>query len=249
MVAVDDRTLACLQDEQGVLWFVDVLGERPTRSVPFGEPGDYEGLARVGETFWALRSNGRLLHLVPARGSFDIAAAHRLPRDHVDWEGLCFDPDRGLLLAVPKDRPEGDRDERGERRVYAIDPATGATLARPVLEFSMAAMLEDALVRDLPVPVRMTPKGKVKPDLKLLFSEVLAIPGSKDLLLLSGVDRALLRVAPDGRLVALRTFAASELPQPEAMTFLPDGRLLVASEARDGDGDAVIRVVECPAGR
>src|SRR5262245_58202966 len=63
IVAVDERTVACVQDEVGALFFVDLRGELPLRMAPFAERGDYEGLARVGDDFWVLRSDGFLMRL------------------------------------------------------------------------------------------------------------------------------------------------------------------------------------------
>jgi hypothetical protein len=47
LVAVDERTVVCVQDEKGALWFVDLRGEATVRSEPFGPAGDYEALARA----------------------------------------------------------------------------------------------------------------------------------------------------------------------------------------------------------
>jgi uncharacterized protein YjiK len=61
---------------------------------------------------------------------------------------------------------------------------------------------------------------------------------------LSAVDRVLLRVDREGTLRAGQRFDASELPQPEGLACLPDGRLLVASEGDGGPGR--VRVVPMP---
>jgi len=244
ITALDERTLACVQDEVGALFLVDLLGQRPPRVAVFGEAGDYEGLARVGDDYWVLRSDGLLLRLRSRDGGLDVASSHRLQTEHENWEGLCFDRDRGVLLILPKDRVGKGKEERGERSVFAVDPSTGTMQPEPVLQLNVTSLIEQAEVSGFDLPTKTTAKGKLRPPLKLLGSEILTVPGTDELLLLSAVDRALVRVDRAGRLLGLRLFDEDELSKPEGMAWLPDGRLLVASESTGGLG--LVRVVTPP---
>lgn len=244
ITALDERTLACLQDEVGALFFVDLLGERPPRTTVFGDPGDYEGLARVGDDFWVLRSDGLLLRLRSRDDALEVSSSHRLPTEHEDWEGLCFDAKSGMLLVLPKDRVGQGKEERDRRSVYAVDPAKGAMQPVPVLEFDVQSIVEQAQQLGLDLPAKTTAKGKTRPSLKVHGSEILTVPGTDELLLLSSTDRALLRIDRKGQLLGLQLFAEDDLPQPEGMAWLPDGQLLVASEGKDGPG--VVRRVTLP---
>lgn len=244
IAVVDERTIACVQDEVGSLFFVDLRGERPVRELPFGPPGDYEGLARVGEAYWVLRSDGVLLQLEMRGAQLAIAATHRLLLAHQEYEGLCFDARRGALLVLPKD-PVGDGpDGKAQIGVYAFDLAAGAFQTQPVLVLSRRAVQEQLERLGVALPTRTTGKGKERPVLKLHCSELTVVPGSDELLVLSAVDHLLLRVAPDGTVRGGRALDAELLPQPEGMAVLADGRLLVASEG--GKGRAVARVVPLP---
>lgn len=241
IAAVDERTVACVQDEVGALFFVDLLGELPLRVAVFGERGDYEGLARVGDDYWVLRSDGFLMRLESRGGALRIVASFRLPAEHQEFEGLCHDADRQQLLVLPKDRAGDGKHERHRRVILAFDLATGKLRAEPEVELGLKTIVEQAELRGIELPTRTTPKGKERIDLKLLGSEILVVPGSQDLLLLSSIDHVLLRIDRTGRLLGARLLPTIELPQPEGMTFLPDGRLLVASEGVGGA--AVLRVV------
>lgn len=241
IVGADERTLVCVQDEVGALYFVDLDGQRPPHAVVFGPPGDYEGLARVGEDYWVLRSDGVLLHLQWFDGGLLVVATHTLKTPHKDWEGLCYDTERKVLLVLPKDRGGDSKEDRDERPVFAFDPAGGRLRPELDMVFSKRRLADQAERRGFDVPLRANSKGKLRIDLKLHCSELLLVPGKRELLLLSGVDRALLRLDYEGRLLACRVFDEQELPQPEGMAFLADGRLLVASEGQHGPG--VVRVV------
>ncbi|MEO6593597.1 MAG: hypothetical protein ABIP94_02465 [Planctomycetota bacterium] len=242
IAAADERTLVCVQDEAGALFFVDLDGQRAAHAVVFGPPGDYEGLAKVGDDYWVLRSDGVLMHLQWFDGGLLVVGKHRLETPHKDWEGLCYDAARKMLLVLPKDRGGDTKEDRDERIVFAFDPVDARLRPELELVFSKSRLVEQAARRGLDMPSHTTGKGKTRIDLKLHCSEVSTVPGKRELLLLSGIDRTLLRVDYEGRLLASRVFDARELPRPEGMTYLPDGRLLVASEGVKGPG--VVRVVK-----
>lgn len=232
--AADAHTLACVQDEAGALFFVDLRGQSPPRSVRFGPSGDYEGLARVGDDYWVLRSDGVLLHVAARGQALHVAATHRLELGHQNYEGLCHDPELGALLVLPKDPAGAGKRERDRRCVYAFDLLTRRARAEPAVAFTVKELVDQASARGIELPSRTDRKGAERVDLKLRGSEILCVPGSADLLLLSAVDRAVLRIDRGGKLVAGRLLDADVLPQPEGMAFLPDGRFLVASEGDPG---------------
>lgn len=242
MVAIDAQTLACVQDELGAVFLVDLAGKRPTRMVPFGKSGDYEGIAGAGKGLFVLRSDGRL-HELRWRGSELIEhQAFELPVAG-EFEGLCLDATAEQLLVLPKGPVAGKDKEKKRRRVLAFHLLLRAFLPEPVVTLKIADLEEQIEARNLAGPRRTTDKGKVKVELELDATELLSLPGG-DLLVLSPKDRLLLRVDRKGDVVATRGLDLDLLPQPEAMALLPDGRLLLGSEGRGGP--ARVAVVPIP---
>lgn len=241
IVVVDQHTLVCVQDEAGALFFVDLLGRAPVRREVFGPPGDYEGLAFTGGDYWVLRADGVVLRVGSKNGEFGVSGTIRLPADYSEWEALTSDG-AGLLLAMPKDATKGSG-ERHLRRVFGIDVATCTVLPEPVVTIDTRTLLEQATARGIDVPIRVSSKGNQRLDLRLACSELLSVPGSRDLLLLSTADHALIRVDRRGVPLGFRALDPRDLPQPEGLALLPDGRLLVASE---GPSAGVVRVVRMP---
>lgn len=231
IASVDERTVVCLQDEAAALYRFDLVtgGIAPTES--FGVPGDYEGLAAVGSDWWALRAEGVLVHVRDVGSRLHVAAEHRLPGGHSDWEGLCWDAERGQLLAMPKVRL---RDHGSDQRpIYAFDPQHGKGAEEPFLVFSRRALVEQC--RKL---------GLIGADaeLEIASSDLVVLPGRRELLLLSAVDAVLLRVGFDGVLLGGVRLDRKQLPKPEGITLLPDGALLIASEGRGAGGGCLRRV-------
>lgn len=77
------------------------------------------------------------------------------------------------------------------------------------------------------------------------MSSVAVDPTSDHYYLLSAVDRSLLVLDRKGAFVALYLLDEKVLPQPEGITFLPSGDMLITSEGKDGPA----RMVRYPAQR
>lgn len=242
MVALDEHTLACVQDELGVVFIVDLQGKEPIRSVSFGNDGDYEGIAANGDALWVLRSDGTLQELAWDAGRLVSKHTYKLPFEG-EFEGLCVDTSGEHLLVLPKGPVDGKRREKKRRHILAFHLLLRTGLKQPVMTLKVNDIEAQIEARDLPGPRRTTVKGNRKVDLGLRGSELLALPGG-DLLMLSPKDRLLLRLNSDGDVVATQELDMNLLPQPEAMALMPDGRLLIGSEGPDRP--ARIAVVAIP---
>lgn len=242
---IDDHTVACLQDEAATLYIVDIATGQVRERHPFGPAGDMEGLTRVGNGFYALRSDG-LIHQLRRKDNHYITVDSfplRLPRNNM--EGLGFDEQNGLVLIAPKDIEKGNGDIRDRRSVFAFDTATHTLLPQPVLTYSVPTILRQAEASGIALPTRTTAKGKEVPLIKFRMSAIAVDPVSDHYFLLSAVDRSLLVLDRKGAFVALYLLDEKILPQPEGITFLKNGDMLISSEGKDGPP----RLVRYPAQR
>lgn len=230
---IDEHTVACVQDEDGTIFFIDLRNGTVTRKLRFGGKGDYEGLARVGKTLWVLRSDGLLTEVLPRDDAVALGRRIRLDIGHADFEGLAYDPFRKALLVAPKDSPRGGKQAKDKRRVFALDPAGGKLLENPVLDTSRKRIIGEAERHGIWLPSKTTKGRRAKVDLKVRFSSVAVHPSTRQLYLLSAADRAVLVFDLGGRLCAAYYFQGREMPKIEAMTFLENGNLVIASEGVD----------------
>lgn len=241
-LAADGR-VACLQDEFGAIHLVDVAGRQAPVAMPFGARGDYEGLARVGTDYWVLRSDGWIGRITTEAAGWRIADSVQLPAVSQEWEGLCHDAAGERLLALTKGGAGQGKEARDVRSIWAIDLRTRAVAAEPVLRLHRPAIVDQAETQQIPLPTRFTPKGKERVDLEFVCSELLVVPATGEWLVLLAQDHLLLRIDPSRKLLAARALDPQLLPQAEGMTFLADGRLLVASEGAGGPGRLVVVAV------
>jgi hypothetical protein len=238
-LAADGR-VACMQDEFGAIHLIDLAGRQAPVATPFGGRGDYEGLARVGADYWVLRSDGHVARITTDASGWRIAESVRLPAGEQEWEGLCHDAAGNRLLAMTKTGAGQGKDARDVRSVWAIDLLTRTVAIEPVLQLRRSAIVEQADAQRIELPTRVTPKGEERIDLELVCNEILVVPATGEWLVLLAQDHLLLRIDASGRLLAAKALDPELLPQAEGMTFLADGRLLIASEGVSGPARLVV---------
>ena len=63
IAVMDSVRLACIQDEVGSIFIYNTATSGIQEVIPFATTGDYEGIAIVDNTFWVLRSDGKLFEV------------------------------------------------------------------------------------------------------------------------------------------------------------------------------------------
>jgi hypothetical protein len=243
IVALGDEAV-CVQDEVGVLFTIGLADGRVRARRAFGRPGDYEGIAHAGDSWFVLRSDGVLIELRPDGDRLREQQSVKLPWPHAEWESVAHDPEGNRLVLAPKSLDVKGKEARDLRPLYAFDLATRTAAAKPFLTLSVARIAEQAAKLGFEVPIKTTARGKERLDLQLLWSDI-AVSPTGDFALVAAVDHAVLIVDRKGDVRSLRFLNEKTLPQPEGLSFLPDGRLLVASEGVTGN--AAIRTLRADA--
>src|SRR5690554_4222760 len=57
---VDQNTVACVQDELGIVFFYNLEINKIERKIHFAKEGDFEGIAKADNDLYILRSDGQL---------------------------------------------------------------------------------------------------------------------------------------------------------------------------------------------
>lgn len=233
---VDSTTVACVQDEAASVYMLSLLDGHIKSSFTFGPPGDTEGLTRVGDRYFVLRSDGMVHAIRPAAGegrTVTVLDSFRLAIPNHNIEGLGYDERAHRILVSPKDvADKTNKESRGERLIHAFNPDDATHEVRPVLRLSLADISAQATAMGIALPERQTPNGRVVPALRLRYSSVAVHPVTDHYYLLSAADRTLLVVDRQGRLVALEQLDAAVLPKPEGITFLANGDMILSSEGK-----------------
>ena len=245
---VDSNTVACVQDETATMYLISLADGHVGSAFPFDGPGDMEGLTNVKGAYYALRSDGLVYHLrfrLQEAVSLTIVDTFRLDVPNHDIEGLGYDERNDRVLVSPKDFVKGSKEARDERVLYAFDPKDPTHRIDTVLHLSIKDLIAQAHASGIAVPEKKTGNDRVVPALKLRYSSVAVQPITDHYYLLSAVDRTLLVVDRQGKLIALEQLDAALLPKPEGITFMANGDLVLSSEGK-GSAPVIVRYAYRP---
>lgn len=213
----EDR-LAMLNDETGSMFVYNVDLSEMGQRIRFKGNGDFEGIERIGNYIYAVESKGSLFRFkVNMEGVVEKIDTPFEKSNNV--EGLGYDPFNNRLLFALKDKGDvGNFDVKG-RAIYGLDLETETFIEEPLY-----VILNKDLERVVDSEFRFKPSG-------------LAIhPRTGELYVLSASDRAIIVFNIDGSPKNLTRLKRKNFPQPEGITFSPDGTLFISNEVEDEGG-------------
>lgn len=236
----EENTLACIQDERGVVWFVDPATGKIKDSLDFGGDKDYEDIAVVNRDIWVIRSNGNLYRISDAMPGQDSKAKKLKTGLSVDndTEGLCYDPFEEALLIACKEDPFVNPEEKSPlRAIYAYDPIK--EWLNPVPRYMINTDTLESLITGYGRAAgNETPVGNgedVKPG-KFRPSAVAVHPVTLEIYVLASTGKKLLVMDSESKILAVVGLDPSVFPKPEGICFSPAGALFISSEGKDGPG-------------
>ena len=214
--------IAALNDEHGRMYVYDTRVQKIVHKVRFEGDGDFEGIEKVGNYIYAIKSNGKLY-----RFNLDMTGVVEELDDPFssqnNIEGLGYDQEGNRLLVALK----GESDIKGVKvkgkAVYAFN------LENDRFQKTPAYTLRDSDVEK----VFGSKKTKIRP------SGVAVHPVSGEIYLLASTGRSLIVFHRDGRPKYLLPLKRNLFPQPEGITFSPMGDLFISNE-REGEGGTLL---------
>ena len=231
VTAMSATELGCVQDEEGVIFIYDLVQRRIAREVRFGPRGDYEGIARAGDRLFVLRSDGIIFEIrdLPGRPAVKILA---LPLPANDYEGLCHDARRGRLLVAPKNGLGKRTALKETRAVFAVDLGSLALQREPIVLLSVDAIRTFAGQRErMPADRRQAKAAKPGPAVRFMPSAIAVHPLTSELFVVSAIDGVLATFNMAGGVTGYAALDPRRFRQPEGLTFLANGDLVITNEA------------------
>jgi len=226
---IDQNTVACVQDEKGILFIYDIARNEIKQLTNFGNDGDYEELAMVGKSAYILRSDGVIFEID------DYTLKNYKLKTYVTGipsrnnEGLCYDAASNRLLISSKTKIPKDHELKDMRFVYAFDLKSKKTSPEPVYSFDVDVIRKfvngDKAKDD-------SKKKKEPGDIKFLPSAIAIHPITKKLYLLSAIDHMLF-IFENGSLKYIEKLDHKIFTQAEGITFMKNGDMLISNEGRN----------------
>ncbi len=233
LTILDSTTLACVQDENGILFLYDIKEHRIKRQYTFGLNGDYEGITKVNHSLYILRSDGVLFEIKDYRSKKLSVKTYAAGVPALNNEGLCYDPDNSRLLIGAKGRINKDPLNKELRCIYEFNLKTKTLNQTPAFSFHVTDINLSAKMEGIVFAKKKNKKGVVtEAAFKVNTSEIAIHPISKQLYVLSASDHCLFIFNMNGNLEAIRPLNPILFNKAEGLSFFPNGDLLVSNEGQ-----------------
>jgi len=217
---MDKDRIACVEDEEAIIFIYNLKTSQVERQIVFGEDGDYEGIALVGEDAYVLRSDGTIFEVLNyLTEEKEVNEIKIIFSKTFNFEGISFDKKRNRLLLAIKDNAEKEY-----KPIYSVDLKTKKLEKEPAYKI----MFNDPIFEDLDIDNN---NHLIQP------SEITVNPKTGEIYILEGTNPKLLILSPNGKPKKLHVFQEEQFPQPEGLTFDDQGNLYISNEGAGGMGN------------
>lgn len=231
---MDETSFACVQDENGYIFIYDVVKKTIKGQYQFNIDGDYEGIARVGNTMYVLRSDGALFEISDYSAKKPKLNTYMTGIPAENNEGLCYDAANNRLLIACKSPVGKGPAFKDKRAIYGFDLKTKTLGKTPVFDFDLQSIKQFAVKNKIELETRTKKKGQItEPILRFRTSAVCIHPLSKKLYLLSAADHLIFIFNMNGTLEHMEKLDPYLFNKAEGITFFENGDMFVTNEGQN----------------
>ncbi|MEP2023565.1 MAG: SdiA-regulated domain-containing protein [Reichenbachiella sp.] len=220
--------IACVQDEEGKVFFYNHHSRKIDNSVRFADSGDYEGIATNGEKFYVAESNGHIYKFeLNATGEIKKVKKYNTDlKKHNDVEGLVYDPALNKLLVACKGDGEIKGKEKKGKSVFYFD------IDKKEIEHKAAFNITKNDIKNFLEQYKDFKYEENRINFKP--SGIALHPINGHFYIIASVGKLLLITDRNGEIKGSIPIDPRLLGQPEGICFAPNGDLFISSE---GQGD------------
>ena len=213
-----DDILYMHNDEKGIVYKFDIKKKKIISKYELGEKHikkDFEDIAVLTDSVYMITSSGILYKFSLNDGKDDIP--FKKIQTGLDAknniEGLCYNPLNNSFLLACKDSP--GKGYKGYRAVYEFDLTNLKLISEPKFLISLDQLKDEYGIKDF------APSG------------IELHKASGHFFLISAAPEIIIELDSDGNLIDAKKFDDKIHKQPEGITFLNDGSLVISDEGKD----------------
>lgn len=208
----DGQKIAAVNDEEGRIFIFDFANKDTTTSFTFAPKGDFEEIVMDEKYFYVLESRGRI-YKVPKPGIEDTVTLFKMDLKNVDFEAMYMDTVNNRLVMICKSCPDQDRELT--KSAYCFDLATYQFSTTPCFSIS---------VKDVRRILKNDFFGS-KPSAAAIHPVT-----NKIFLVCSQDGKGIIVCDMNGNVEQAIYLDESLYPQPEGITFAPNGDMYISNE-------------------
>lgn len=228
---IDADNIACVQDELGIIFIYNLAKESIAAQYPFEPVGDFEGLTRVGNSMYILRSDGRLTEMRNYTSSSRSVKHFNFSLFTPDNEGLCYDSKHNRLLIAAKSKP-GEPYLQNERLIYSFNLKTMQLDANPYLRLNVKQLMDACARFNITLKQKKEKDGTSAVSFNFRPASLAVHPVTDQLYILSASDKLLIVTDRKGSVLNMYELDPVLFAKAEGITFLDDGTMFITNEAR-----------------
>ena len=232
-VIIDSNTIACIQDENGILFLYDMQHYRIRKEITFGLNGDYEGIAKVNHTLYILRSDGVIFEIENYLDKKLVVKEYKTGIPAINNEGICYDEANNRLLIGEKGKINNEKQFADQRFIYEFDLKTKTLNQKALININTNSINLFAKANHIVIPLQKNKSGKINGyGFKFNTSELAIHPVTKELYVLSAKDHCIFIFSLTGQLLHIEKLNPILFNKPESLSFYENGNLLVSNEGQ-----------------
>lgn len=234
----DGKQLLAVNDEQGLIFHLNIHTGVIEQKQDFGKSDDYEGITATSKATYVVNSKGTVFEVKPEGKTEDYPTALNGSND---VEGICFDSTNNRLLIACKAVAGKGKSFRKKKAIYAFE------LSKKKLKKEPAFLIDRTEIARW--------KGGSR-DFYDKFNEFLSTdqapsafgpsglaisPIDGNLYVIASVGKTLAVLHQNGMILHARRLSSSRFQQPEGICFDRQGRMYISSEGKNGVSGRIFR--------
>ena len=239
-VSKDGKHLMAIQDENGIVFKINMESGALVDQFNFWKDGDYEGVEVVGDEIYVVKSTGTIYGIRnPASPDQNVTKYKFFLTKENDVEGLGYDKKNNRLLLACKAQVMEGEVKLPEKQIFGFDLASKVLAPTPVFKIGLSqvkAYLEQN--EHIKGHAKINEFFKRSDD-KFKFSPcaIAVHPITGNIYMTSSIGKLLIIINTDGTILHIEKLKKSLHPQPEGLCFDAKGNLYIANE---GDDEAAV---------
>lgn len=228
-----NNTIFAVNDEEGLLYKLDINDGSILHKAKFAGSGDYEGIEVVGNKVFVLKANGNIIPVNLKSG--DVEKTFKTPLSTTnDVEGLGYNSaNHELILACKGEGSLKDKSKlKSAKAIYSFDLDKEKLKKKPkfiISDKDLEKYLEKHLSDDL------SKKAKKKLENRITDFSPSAIakhPLNDHYFILSSVGKLLVVCNEEGKIMSVQFLDNKSFIQPEGICFAPNGTMYISNEGK-----------------
>jgi uncharacterized protein YjiK len=209
-----DSSIFAINDEKG--WLYKIRRGQQIQTWKFSQGADFEDLVLLDSVFYVLKSNGDIIRLSFSGDGPPVVQQYYFDetgQSKNEFEILYYDSTRSRLMLICKDC---EVDKKKSLTTFTFDPASGKYTGSPftINVQRIATAIGEEKIKFKPSAASINPRNGL-------------------LYIISAINKLIVVMDVNGNLKEVCHIDPGIFKQPEGISFMPSGGMLISNESAD----------------